>query len=162
VSASEIINSLRAQNKKLIFAESITGGLLVDAFISVPGASDVVLGSEVTYASDLKSALLGVDETLLEAEGAVNREVAIQMAKGAAAVAQGATDLSAETIFAVSTTGNAGPDAQGGQPVGKAFVAVVHGTRTKAIELSLTGSRLEIRQAVVEAAIHLLGEQLAH
>ena len=157
MSAELILSALRAEGKKLIFAESITGGLLVDAFVSIPGASDVVLGSEVTYASELKIALLGVDEAVLESKGAVSAEVASAMAQGVCAVGQASLDLVAGQVVAVSTTGNAGPD---GDPVGLAFVAIHDGKKTKVHELQLQGGRAEIRSQTVVAAISYLREHL--
>lgn len=157
MSVEAILKSLRADGKKLIFAESITGGLLADAFISVAGASDVVLGSEVTYASELKIALLGVDETVLTEKGAVSAEVATQMAIGVCAVGQVSLELEPGSVIALSTTGNAGPD---GNPVGQAFVALYDGKKAKVLELSLSGSRAEIRHQTVQSAISLLGEHL--
>ena len=152
-----ILRNLRADGRKLIFAESLTGGLLVDAFVSVAGASDVVLGSEVTYASELKVALLGVDEDAIEKFGVVSAEVATQMAQGVCAVGQGSTDLSAEKVLALSTTGNAGPD---GEPVGLVFIALHDGKKTKVRRLNLIGSRQEIREQSVAQAIDLLREHL--
>lgn len=152
-----ILETLRANGKKLIFAESITGGLLADAFISVPGASDVVLGSEVTYASELKVALLGVDEEVLAEKGAVSAEVATQMAQGVCAVGQGSLELNPGDVIAVATTGNAGPD---GNPVGQVFVALFDGKRAKVTELAISGSRNEIREQSLQAAISLLREHL--
>ncbi|MEN9608182.1 MAG: hypothetical protein RLZZ06_113 [Actinomycetota bacterium] len=157
MNASEILETLKRQGRKLIFAESLTGGLLVDAFVSVPGASDVVLGSEVTYASELKVALLGVDESTLEKHGAVSAEVASLMAQGVCAVGQGSADLEVGKVVSVATTGNAGPD---GDPVGLVFVAVHDGRKTKVREFRFAGSRREIREQAVQAAMELLGEQI--
>ena len=156
----KILEVLRGQGKKLVFAESITGGLLADAFISVAGASDVVLGSEVTYATELKSALLGVDESLIQEDGVVSESVVAAMAKGVAAVAQGAMELEAGAVISLATTGNAGPATQSGKPVGTAFVALFDGSKVKTRELQFDGTRSEIRQAVVSAAVSLLGEHL--
>ena len=153
----QILNELRRTGRKLMFAESLTGGLLVDAFVSIPGASDVVLGSEVTYASELKIALLGVNPDDLETFGPVSSEVASQMARGACAVGQGSADLETGEVLGVSTTGNAGPD---GEPVGLVYVAVHDGSRTKVRQLQLNGSRSEIRHAAVRAAVDLIGEQI--
>lgn len=157
MSVEGILDALRASGKKLIFAESVTGGLLADAFISIPGASDVVLGSEVTYSSELKVALLGVDEDILAEKGAVSAEVATQMAQGVCAVGQGSLELEPDDVIALSTTGNAGPD---GKPVGQVFVALFDGKKSKVRELALEGSRTEIREQSVEAAISLLREHL--
>ena len=152
-----ILNALRADGRKLIFAESLTGGLLVDAFVSVAGASDVVLGSEVTYASELKVALLGVDEEVLEKFGAVSSQVATQMAQGVCAVGQGSAELEEGKVISLATTGNAGPD---GAPVGLVFIALHDGKKTKVRELHLEGSRKEIREETVTQAINLLREHL--
>ena len=57
-------------------AESLTGGLVVSSIVSVPGSSAVLRGGVVAYATDVKAALLGVDETLLSAHGPVHPRVA--------------------------------------------------------------------------------------
>lgn len=157
MSVEPILDALRKSGRKLIFAESITGGLLADTFISVPGASDVVLGSEVTYASELKVSLLGVDEGVLVSKGAVSKEVAIQMAQGVCAVGQASLELEAGQVISVATTGNAGPE---GNPVGEVFVSLHDGKKTTVKHLQLTGSRAEIRKQTVEEAISLLREHL--
>jgi nicotinamide-nucleotide amidase len=157
MTTQKIIDQLQASGRKLIFAESITGGLLADAFISVPGASTVVLGSEVTYASSLKVALLGVDEDVLAEKGAVSAEVATAMAHGVYAVGLAADDLEPGQLIAVATTGNAGPD---GDPVGLVFVALTDGSKKKVRECVLVGDRAEIRSQTVTAAIDLIREHL--
>lgn len=160
MSAEKILDKLRAERKKLIFAESLTGGLLVDAFVSVPGASDVVLGSEVTYSEELKIVLLGVSEELLTAKGAVSSEVAAAMALGVHAVGQAALELKPTEVIAVATTGNAGPTAQSGKPVGKVFIAINDGNTSRTREFDFSGGREEIRVASVAAAIEMLREHL--
>ncbi|MEY2694597.1 MAG: hypothetical protein RL142_945 [Actinomycetota bacterium] len=160
MSAEAILNKLRAEGKKLIFAESLTGGLLVDAFVSIPGASDVVLGSEVTYSEALKSSLLGVPEDLLEVKGAVSTEVAAAMALGVHAVGQAALDIAPKDVIAVATTGNAGPTTQSGQPVGKVFIAINDGSKSRTRELSLSGDRASIRAGAVAGAVDVLREHL--
>ena len=157
MSAEQVIDHLRASGRKLIFAESITGGLLADAFISVPGASNVVLGSEVTYASSLKVALLGVNEDVLAEKGAVSAEVATAMANGVYAVGLTADDLEPGQLIAVATTGNAGPD---GNPVGLVYVALTDGSKKKVREFTFTGDRALIRSQTVNAAVDLIREHL--
>jgi nicotinamide-nucleotide amidase len=157
MTSSAILEKLKSDGRKLIFAESLTGGLLVDAFVSIPGASDVVLGSEVTYANELKVSLLGVDEGVLASKGAVSAEVASSMAQGVCAVGQASLDLEAGDVIAVSTTGNAGPE---GSPVGRVFVGLFDGRKSKVLELNLMGTRNEIRNQTVDAAIAFLGEHL--
>lgn len=158
MSTEQILEHLRRSGARLIFAESITGGLLADAFISVAGASDVVLGSEVTYASELKVALLGVDEELLATKGSVSSEVASAMAEGVYAVGLTAADLEPGKLVAVATTGNAGPD---GDPIGRVFVALTDGSKKRVREYNFDGNRQEIRSKSVAAAVELIREHLA-
>jgi nicotinamide-nucleotide amidase len=98
-------------------AESLTGGRVAAAVTSVPGASGVLRGSVTAYATDLKARLLGVDAALLDRVGAVDGEVARQMALGVRKVC--GADVG------IATTGVAGPSAQDGKAVGTVFVAVV-------------------------------------
>jgi nicotinamide-nucleotide amidase len=146
--AARLVAELADRGLTLATAESLTGGLLAGAITTVPGSSAVLRGGAVTYATEVKASLLGVDAALLERVGAVDSEVAAQMAAGARRVF--AADL------AVATTGVAGPTEQDGQPVGTVFVAVA-GERIRRVErLALSGSRAEIREATVAAALALL------
>jgi nicotinamide-nucleotide amidase len=97
-------------------AESLTGGRVAAALTAVPGASSVLRGSVTAYATDLKARLLGVDAALLDRVGAVDGEVARQMALGVRRVC--GADVG------IATTGVAGPSEQDGKPVGTVFVAV--------------------------------------
>ena len=76
MSAASILKRLESRGFKLAIAESLTGGLLSAEFVSVPGASNVLLGSIVAYQTSLKHELLGVSRTLLENQGPVDPEVA--------------------------------------------------------------------------------------
>ncbi len=78
--AREAIELLTAARQTVAVAESLTGGLLAAALTSVAGASVVVRGGVVAYATDLKTALLGVPGGLLELHGPVHPEVAAAMA----------------------------------------------------------------------------------
>ena len=78
--AGEIHAYCERRQVKIAAAESLTGGLLADAFVRVPGASKVFLGSAVTYDIHAKAKILGVDPRLLDTQGAVHPEVARQMA----------------------------------------------------------------------------------
>ena len=68
--ADALLKSLREKHLTLGFAESCTGGLAAAAVVAVPGASDVFLGSIVSYANAVKHDLLGVPATVLESAGA--------------------------------------------------------------------------------------------
>jgi nicotinamide-nucleotide amidase len=80
--AAAALEGLAAKSLHLAVAESVTGGLLTSAFVDVPGASKVLLGSIVAYQSELKHGLLGVSRALLQEQGAVDPEVVAQMASG--------------------------------------------------------------------------------
>lgn len=144
---------LRAAGATLAAAESLTGGLLAAAVVDVPGASDVLRGGVVAYAGDVKSELLGVDAGLLEDRGAVDVEVAVQMACGVR------TRLRA--TYGVAVTGVAGPGPAEGKAPGTVHVAVAgpRGVREQVLELS--GGREQVRRASVVAALALLRRSLA-
>ncbi|MGC4423875.1 CinA family protein, partial [Streptococcus suis] len=63
--------------------ESLTAGLLAAALADVPGASGTLQGGVIAYQNRIKEQVLGVDPALLAARGAVDPEVAVQMAQGA-------------------------------------------------------------------------------
>ena len=79
--AAEVVHSLIGHAATVAVAESLTGGLVCGALTSVPGASSVVRGAVVAYATDLKADLLAVDPELLRREGAVHPEVAAAIRK---------------------------------------------------------------------------------
>ena len=147
-SGAEVVQALRRAGLSIATAESLTGGLLCAALTDVPGASAVVRGAVVAYATDLKAQVLGVDPDLLAREGAVHEDVARQMAVGVR------TALGADV--GVATTGVAGPDPQDGQPVGTVFVAAARDGEVVVRRLALAGDRLGIRHEAVAAALDLV------
>jgi nicotinamide-nucleotide amidase len=152
VSAEQLVQLLARRGLTVACAESLTGGLVCGALTDVPGASAVVRGSVVAYATDVKAGLLGVDAALLAAGGAVQADVARQMALGVCRV------LRADV--GVATTGVAGPDPQDGQPVGTVFLAVAHGGDAVVRRLTLEGDRATIRSRSVAAALELMAAVL--
>ena len=157
-SATEtVVHALIQRGLTIAVAESLTGGLLTAELTSVPGASAVVLGGAVVYATELKHTLLGVDAALLAAEGPVHPEVARQLAVGVRdrlAVAGRAADIG------VATTGVAGPDPQGGRPVGTVYVGVASDAGARSVALALTGDRDGIRRQTVVEAVRALADEL--
>lgn len=99
--ARRVVEANRAAGLRVTVAESCTGGLVAAALTEVPGSSDVLEASFVTYSNDTKMALLGVNEEVLETFGAVSVAVAWGMAQGA--LAKSGADT------AVAITGIAGP-----------------------------------------------------
>lgn len=150
--ARAVLALLEAGGWTLAVAESLTGGLVAAELAAVPGASRAFRGSVTAYATDLKHRLLGVDRDLLAARGAVDPQVAAQMAQGVR------ERLGAD--WGVSTTGVAGPDPQDGRPVGTVYVAAAGPAGTSTLALRLTGDRTAIRTASVAAVLELLAREL--
>ncbi|WP_320773453.1 CinA family protein [Streptomyces sp. CRN 30] len=158
--AAEVLRLLRVKGETLAVAESLTGGLVAAEITATPGASQAFRGSVTAYATELKRELLGVDGALLAMRGAVDPQVAAQMAAGVRKA------LGAD--WGIATTGVAGPDPQDGQPVGTVFVAVdgPGGADSgdtgggKVAALRLNGDRAEIRMESVRSVLALLLEEL--
>ena len=150
--AADLVALLTASGQTVAVAESLTGGLVTAALTDVAGASLVVRGGVLAYSTDLKALVLGVDEVLLAQVGAVDANVAEQMASGVRSL-MGAT-------FGLATTGVAGPSPADGKPVGLVFVAVVGPVSSRVKALSLSGDRGDIRVQSVHAALALLAEEL--
>lgn len=144
---------LRKRKLTIAVAESCTGGLLAAALTDLPGSSEYFLGGMVTYANQAKIGILGVDAEMIRRHGAVSRQVARQMARGARQV------FSAD--LGVSVTGIAGPDAEGDKPVGLTFIGASHADKTLVRRYKWNGARASNRVASVEAAIALAIEILS-
>jgi nicotinamide-nucleotide amidase len=158
MSGADVVHLLTERGLTIAVAESLTGGLLVSELIRTPGASAVVVGGVVAYSTALKHSVLGVDAALLASNGAVDPEVARQMASGVRDVL--AVDGRPADI-GVSTTGVAGPDPQDGKPVGTVFLGIAFGDEVRSVELGLSGSRDEVRAAVVVEALALIHRTVA-
>jgi nicotinamide-nucleotide amidase len=152
-SAPELVAQLVAAGTTIATAESLTGGLLCATLVDVAGASAVVRGGVVAYATELKAELLGVDTDALARTGPVDGFVAEEMARGVR------TRLGADV--GISTTGVAGPGPADGFPAGTVFLGVAAGWLgggARHVRLSVPGDRAAVRAGVVTAA---LGEVLA-
>ncbi len=148
-----LVAELAAKNLTVAVAESLTGGLIMAALTSVAGASRVLRGGVVAYATDTKESMLGVDAELLESAGPVDPDVAEQMAVG--------VRERFDTSFGLSSTGVAGPDGQDGKSPGLVFVAVSAPFGVWHRELLLEGDRSAIRTRAGIAALELLSDVLA-
>ena len=124
-------------------AESLTGGRFVATLVDVPGASAVGRGGLITYATDLKSRLAGVDADQLEETGPIDEVVAAQMAAGAA--------RECVADIGVSCTGVAGPDPQDEKPVGLVYTAIAFAGKAQVSEHHFEGDREAIRSQTVAA-----------
>ena len=151
--ARQAANRLRDLNLKLVLAESCTGGLISSVLTENSGASKYFLGSVVSYANQAKHDLLGVPEKVLRTQGAVSKETASLMVKGARKVLQ--------ADWSVSVTGIAGPT--GGaplKPVGLVFLAVAGPGFVKVKKKIFRGSRKKIQRQAAQAALALLLKNL--
>jgi nicotinamide-nucleotide amidase len=140
---SVVLQLLRERGLTLALAESITGGLVAARLTGVAGASDVLRGSIVSYASEVKVRLLGVSEGPV-----VNEAAAGQMALGARSVLDGSIGL--------ALTGVAGPSEQDGMPVGTVCIGLAIGDRISTTTVHLPGQREQVRQMSVITALDYL------
>jgi nicotinamide-nucleotide amidase len=142
---ARLVGALRARGESVAAAESLTAGLFCATVAEVPGASAVLRGGVVVYATDLKAVLAGVPGELLAAHGPVSRETA-------AALAEGVRDR-CTADWGVGLTGVAGPDPVDGHGPGRVYVGIADGHRTDVTELTLPGDRAAVRRAAVESAV---------
>jgi nicotinamide-nucleotide amidase len=152
VRAAAAVHQLVERRETLAVAESLTGGLLAGTIVEIAGVSAAFRGGLVLYATDLKASLGGVPADLLTERGPVDPDVALAMADGARA-ACGAD-------WAAATTGVAGPEPQGGKPVGRVYVAVVGPGTREVRQLDLPGGRAVVRDGAIGSALDLLTERL--
>ena len=146
--AAKVIDLLRERSESISCAESITGGALTSALVSISGASDVLLGSIVAYSKEMKINQLGLSAELIDKKGLVSKEVALEMAKGAR--------QKLGSSWAISSTGSAGPRALDGSSPGEIWIAIVGPDRQESVKLSLNGARQEVINGAVESALTLL------
>ena len=137
-------------NKTLGSVESFTGGLFASTITKVPGASNFYKGGLVTYWTEEKERLLGILHEYVEKYGVVSKEIAERMAM------HGLDILNVDAC--VSFTGNAGPTAMEGKPVGEIYIGIATQKDVKVYSYHFKGSREEIQKQAVQIAIDLLCE----
>ncbi len=144
--AAELLALAGARNCSIATAESLTGGLVSDAFVGVPGASAVFRGGVVAYSTDVKAAVLGVPEALLAEHGPVAAATAEAMARAACRLFGAGIGL--------ATTGVAGPEPVGRIPPGVVFVAAALRDGTALVrQADCLGDRAAIRRCATLHAI---------
>lgn len=145
-----LLERYRRAGRRLVTAESCTGGMVVARLTDIAGSSDVVERGFVTYSNEAKIELLGVPAELIAHYGAVSAQVARAMADGA--LARSRADV------AVSITGIAGPGgATPGKPVGLVYFALARkGGETRVERQHFEGDRASVRSGALEAALSLL------
>jgi PncC family amidohydrolase len=151
--AAKVIAAARAKSVLVATAESLTGGMLADSIVSIPGASEVFLGGVIAYRNEAKVHLLNVSAQDLSEFGAVSAETAIAMAKGARApfVSPGGNQ-----VVAVATTGVAGPTQQEGKAAGTVYIGCDSDAGYSATHHKFEGDRAAIRMQATAAAFEAL------
>jgi nicotinamide-nucleotide amidase len=151
--AARVGHKLRAAERRLVTAESCTGGWVSKVLTDVPGSSQWFECGFVTYSNAAKQRDLGVAARTLESFGAVSEQTAREMAEGALRVT-GVT-------VALAVTGIAGPDGGvPGKPVGTVwFCAAARQGQTMDViaeEKLFSGEREFVRSRAVEHALRLI------
>ena len=150
---AQLVSTLSERGETVAFCESLTAGLAAATVACIPGASAVLRGGLVTYATEVKAHFLNTTVEELEEQGVVSAATAAQMAEAAV--------VETRAAGGVGRTGVAGPDRQEGKPAGTVYVGLCgrggggvakHGVL---YELPAEG-RNAIRFAAVEAALSLL------
>jgi nicotinamide-nucleotide amidase len=151
--ASALLELCKKKKLTLATAESCTGGLVAAALSEIPGSSLVLDRGFVTYSNEAKQQMLGVTPSTIDVYGAVSKECAEEMAKGA--LAHASVDL------AVSITGIAGPTgAVPGKPIGLVFFCAASRSGRVVAHDRKYGDigRSRVRRASVLQALAMLAE----
>jgi nicotinamide-nucleotide amidase len=151
--AAALLDICRRKKLTLATAESCTGGLIAATLTEIPGSSDVVERGFVTYSNAAKQTMLGVPAATIETFGAVSRETAEAMARGALA--------HSPAPLAVSVTGIAGPGGGSAEkPVGLVHFAAAINTGALIHREKRFGDigRSQVRHASVVEALAMLRE----
>ena len=153
-SLEEIVNYyLQMRNVKLAVAESCTGGMIAERITSVAGSSRSFLGGAVVYSNDLKTLFADVPPLMIEAHGAVSKEVALALAENIREIC--------EADIGVGVTGIAGPG--GGtddKPVGLVFIAVSNGHKQDVMQRRFFGDRERVRRWASQMALDMVRRML--
>ncbi len=144
----EVNSYLRERGLTLGSVESFTGGLFAQQITSVSGASKFYKGGYITYATEEKVNLLLIPQSEVNKYGVVSKEIAYHMANNARQLLK--------VDVCVSFTGNAGPDAMEGKPVGEVHIGIATKESAQVYSLLLKGNRNEIQEQAVEFALEKL------
>lgn len=146
---NELMKVLKKEKLTIAAAESLTGGMFQQGLTSIPGASSVVKGGVVCYATEIKHQILQVKQGTIEHDGVVSEQCALELAENVSRLFQ--------TDIGISFTGVAGPDEQEGKPVGTVYIGIViKGRPTRVEKLNLGGTREANRVRSVKFGCYFL------
>ncbi|MEN8899440.1 MAG: CinA family protein, partial [Nonlabens sp.] len=150
---NQISRLFKEQNKTLATAESCTGGKIANLITEIPGASAFFRGSTVTYATESKVDILGIDPLLIEKHSVVSHEVAQAMAVAA--------KNKFKSDYAVATTGNAGPSkGDSDASVGTVFIGIATENESFAFKFMMGNHRERVIQKTVNKSFELLQKEI--
>lgn len=148
----ELAKLLIERNISIASVESFTVGNFAATLGSIAGISKVYKGSLITYQSECKERLLGIDKQVIERHGVVSKEIATLMCVNGRQII--------DSDICISFTGNAGPDAMEGKPVGLVYIAMAYGKQVNVYELQLEGNRQKIQQEAITFIIKKIIEKI--
>jgi len=151
---TQLVIKLKDKNLKIAFAESITGGMLVSEFIKAKGTNDVLLGSIVTYAEEVKQKLLGVKKQTLKLYTAESQQVTNEMVMGLYKL------LKAEVCVAVTGLGGVGASESSEKPVGSVFFSILFLQRVEEYREVFDGDSTAIRKKAADFIFQKLEETI--
>ena len=153
--ANEVVDALRSSGLKISTAESCTGGMLSESLTSVPHSSEVVEIGILAYSNRIKHEALSVPRDVLEESGSISSETAMYLAKN--------VRILSDSDIGVGITGNAGPGASDGKPVGLVYVAIADRTKyfVKKLKLPALYDREKIRSYATLTALDLVRKYVA-
>jgi nicotinamide-nucleotide amidase len=144
---------LTQQDKTISTAESCTGGKIAQLLTSVAGASSYFKGSIVSYATETKINVLGIDEILIKEHTVVSAEVAKQMAISIKKIMK--------TDYAIATTGNAGPSkGDSNAEIGTVFIAIATPTEVRVEEFNFGQPRDKVIDRAVNKSFEMLRKEI--
>ncbi len=147
--AEKIYHMLKAQNKRLTAAESLTGGMFIEKLISVEGASAICPGGLVCYDTSVKKDILKVSPHTIAKKGVVSRECALEMAANIRQLL--------ESNIGISFTGVAGPNSLENEPVGTVYIAISSDTGQEEVQKFIfQGDRDTIRRRATLKGFEIL------
>ncbi|RJQ53097.1 MAG: CinA family protein [Nitrospiraceae bacterium] len=147
---SKVHEFFRNKGLTLSVAESCTGGLISHFITALPGAGKFFTAGITAYSEEIKRSILGISPDAISGYGVVSDEIAREMAEK--------VRLLSKTDYAVSATGNLGPDALEGKERGLVYIAAGRVGKTVSRELRLKGNRDENKEEAALAAMRLLIE----
>lgn len=154
MTVEQINKLLQEKGVTLGSVESFTGGSFAAAITSVSGASKVFKGAYVTYATEEKHRLLNIDWDTINKYGVVSQEVAWKMAWHGKCLL--------DVDICISFTGNAGPEAMEGKPVGEIYIGVAAKDFCQVHAFNLTGDRKSIQNQAIDIALDLIFKNIAN